>query len=116
MDKLNMQTIYDEFGVESQEQKNLLNELVFLVISGNSRYSGYTDDKKDNVRKALYGESFGSLQEKVFGVAGYWSNDLEAILVEDLGLSGDDTEVFARLFELLDDKEIIEGVCYTDVK
>ena len=109
---MDMSTIYKEFCVKTDEQKNVLNELVFQVISSNPKISGYTLDKHDDIRKSLYGDYFGSLQEKVLGVAGYWGNDLEIILADSLGLDVNSPDIFKRLFVLLDGKEVIDGVCF----
>lgn len=105
---LNMNEIYQAFNAETDYEKCVVNELVWLIFEEND--TGATLDNKAEVRKAIYGEFYGTLEEKILDVAGYWSNDLEANYKEVKGLG--DRKLFDELFVLLEDKEIIEGVCY----
>ena len=105
--ELNMNELCAKVGVKDNFQKNCLSELVFLAIEGNPRQTGYLPDDRERVRRAVYGEDFDSLQEKVLDVAGYWSNDLTDALTNSLGFDG---KLFDFLFKELEGIEICEGI------
>ena len=116
MEKLNMETIYEEFNVKTEEQKYVISELVYLIIKDNAKITNYTTDKDTEIRKVLFGDAFGSLYEKVLRLAGSWSNDLAYILSEDLNIDGDCSMIFKNLFDLLHNKEVVDGVYYSNTK
>lgn len=103
---MEMNIIFNAFGVKTDDQKDLLSELVCLVVDGNHCLNKNYED----VRKAVWGTRYGSLREKTLRVAGYWSNDLEILLADDLALEGSDRNLFQRLFKLLNNIEIIDGL------
>ena len=110
---VNMNEIYSVFNAETDFEKGIISELAYLVYEGNASSSGFTGDNKQDIRKALFGSLSGTLEEKVLDVTGYWSNDLEYIYREHKNLSLDGrTTIFQNLFDLLDGKELIEGVCF----
>lgn len=108
MTKLNMEEIYREFGIiDNIYQKAMLCELVFVIVSGKSSLTKYTSDKQVEVRKAIFGDMYGTLIEKIVFVAGYSLND---VLASSLGLTGTDAHILHRLYKLLEGKQIIDGV------
>ena len=62
---------------------------------------------KEELRKFLFEDMYGTAEEKVLDITGYWANDLEVVFTEVTGYSG---SVFKELFKLLEGKEAITGV------
>lgn len=117
MEKLNMETIYKEFNVKTEEQKYVVSELVYLIIKDNAKITSYSTDKDTEIRKVLFGDAFGSLYEKVLHLAGSWGNDLAFVLASDLNMSNEDySQIFKKLFKLLHNKEVVDGVYYSNTK
>lgn len=111
MEHLVMEKVYEELGCNTDYDKMICNELVFLVLSESSNKTGCDSrDKQEELRKWLYADKFGTSEEKVLRVAGYWSNDLADIFGESVGISGND--VFSKLFEVLKNKKAISGVVF----
>lgn len=110
--KLNMNELCEEFGIKTDMQRIVFSELVFQVISGNKEETGFTSEREGEVRKVLFGDAFGTLNERVLAIAGYWGNDLEYALADELGLFGSDRSIFERLFDSLEGKEVVEGICF----
>lgn len=111
MEQLVMEQIYEDLGCKTDYDKMMCNELVFLVLSEPSNKTGCDSrDKQEELRKWLYADKFGTSEEKVLRVTGYWSNDLADIFAESVGISGKD--VFSKLFEVLKNKETISGVVF----
>lgn len=111
MEHLVMEKVYEELGCKTDYDKMMCNELVFLVLAEPSNNTGCdSQDKQEELRKWLYADKFGTAEEKVLHVTGYWSNDLADIFGESVGISG--KEVFSRLFEVLKNKEAILGVVF----
>lgn len=102
-----MLKIYEGLGLKDDMEKAICNELVFDVLTEPHNKTGYTYDRREELRHELYGDMYDSLQEKVLGLAGYWGNDLEGILKSSIG----DNEIFEKLFNLLSEQEVISGVC-----
>lgn len=114
MTKLNMEEIYKEFNItDNVYQKAMLCELVFVVVSGKSSLTKYTSDKQVEVRKAIFGDMYGTLIEKIVFAAGY---SLKDILVESLGLSSGNTDIFNRIIKNLEGKQIVDGIQYNSNK
>ena len=102
-----MLEVYSELGAKTEMQKMVCNELVYLVlVEPSNGVSIKSYEKREELRKELYGNNFGSLEEKVLRLTDSWSNDLADALQNKLKVNG----VFERLFTLLKGKEVISGV------
>lgn len=89
MEQLVMEQIYEDLGCKTDYDKMMCNELVFLVLSEPSNKTGCDSrDKQEELRKWLYADKFGTSEEKVLRVTGYWGNDLADIFAESVGDSG----------------------------
>lgn len=109
MEQLVMDKIYEDLGCKTDYDKMMCNELVFLVLAEPSNNTGCdSQDKQEELRKWLYADKFGTSEEKVLHITGYWSNDLADIFAESVGDSG--KNAFSKLFKLLKGKEAISGV------
>ena len=102
-----MKVLQEHFGCKEAYHKCILAELVFDVLSESANKTGYTGDMKEDLRKFLFEDMYGTAEEKVLDITGYWANDLEAVFIEVTGFNG---QVFRELFRLLKDKEAISGV------
>ena len=104
-----MKQIYEDLGCKTDYDKMMCNELVFLVLAEPSNNTGCdSQDKQEELRKWLYADKFGTSEEKVLHITGYWSNDLADIFAESVGDSW--KNAFSKLFKLLKCKEAISGV------
>lgn len=111
MEQLVMEQIYEDLGCKTDYDKMMCNELVFLVLAEPSNKTGCdSQDKQEELRKWLYADKFGTSEEKVLHVTGYWSNDLADIFAESVDDSG--KNAFSKLFKLLKGKETISGVVF----
>lgn len=100
-----MLEVYSELGAKTEMQKMVCNELVYLILVEPSNGVGIWSYKKlEELRKELYGNNFGSLEEKLLRLTDSW--DLADALQNELGTN----RIFKRLFTLLEGKEIISGV------
>lgn len=100
-----MEGIWAEWNCDTEEQKAIACEVVWLVMSEPCNMEGKVD--VEEVRKLVYGERYGSLLEQVLRLVGYWSNDLEDILKRSVGM--DDSDLFQHLFGKLDEVELFPG-------
>ena len=100
--------LYRKLGATGDYTKMCIGELVYRIICEPSNNCN-VGDRRNELRKAIFGDNYGSVQEKVLDVAGYWYNDLEVIVKESLNYDG---SISSLLFDWLQGKEIIYGVGY----
>lgn len=101
--KMTIEQFEQQVGCKTDYQKMVLRELIYLVYEANPNSYGITGDALVEKRKELYGDKYGTLEERVLKITGYWSNDLEYELAQSTGHEG---KIFEGIFDLLKDEEI----------
>lgn len=110
MKHLDMNKVYEEMHCKSEYAKMMCRELVYLVLAEPSNKTGCSTDRQDELRRWLYTDKFGSSEEKVLRIAGYWSNDLADVFGESVGI--DSKNVYPKIFDAIKGKETISGVVF----
>lgn len=111
MEQLVTEQIYEDLGCKTDYDKMMCNELVFLVLAEPSNNTGCdSKDKQEELRKWLYADKFGTSEEKVLRITGYWSNDLADVFGRSVGIN--EKNVFPKIFDAIKGKEAISGVVF----
>lgn len=113
MEKFNIECVEEAFGLSNLEpvERCMLIELAFVVISSNDECSGYTYEKRKEVREAMFGDLYGTAIESLTELAGELPNDLCFKFIRIANLDIAVSDFFSKLGKVLVGKEITQDIC-----